>query len=305
MGAAWVAGTVRARLLARRRLGRARARELARAPSLVSALRILTDSPYRHDVEATMSLPAAQRAVEATALWHLRVLAGWLPPGGAEMVRTFAGRWEIENVDDRLVSFLGIAVPPPFALGSLATSWPRIAEAVSVTEVRGILAASPWGDPGGDDAAEIALGLQLGWARRLARAVPAAADLAAGWSAVLVARSVFVGDRPAAELRPRPAELGADWVGARSVRELADRVPRDARWVLEGVAEPQDVWRAEARWWSRLETEGLALLSTPGPAPRVVAGSAAVLTADAWRTAGALEMAARGGRGIEVFDAVG
>jgi hypothetical protein len=75
--------------------------------------------------------------------------------------------------------------------------------------------------------------------------------------------------------------------------------------VLEGVAEPQDVWRAEARWWSRLETEGLALLSTPGPAPRVVAGSAAVLTADAWRTAGALEMAARGGRGIEVFDAVG
>jgi hypothetical protein len=291
--------------LGRRRLGRARARELARATSLTGALQVLTDSPYRHDVDASMSLPAAQRAVGATALWHLRVLAGWLPPGGAEMMRTFAGRWEIENVEDRLVSFLGVAVPAPFALGSLATSWPRIAEAASVAEVRGILAASPWGDPGGDDAAGIAFGLQLGWARRLARAVPTAADLAAGWSALLVARSVFVGGRPAAELRSRPAELGADWTGARSVRDLADRLPRGARWVLEGVAEPEDLWRAETRWWSRLGSEGLELLSTPGPEPRVVAGAAAVLTADAWRTAGALEMAARGGRGIEVFDAVG
>jgi hypothetical protein len=266
---------------------------------------VLTDSPYRHDVDASMSLPAAQRAVQATALWHLRVLAGWLPPGGAEMVRTFAGRWEIENVEDRLVSFLGVAVPPPFALGSLATSWPRVSAAATVAEVRGILASSPWGDPGGDDPAAIALGLQLGWARRLARAVPAAADLAAGWSAVLVARAVFVEGRPAAELRPHPAELGAAWAGARSVRDLAELVPRGARWVLEGVGEPEDLWRAEARWWNRLGSEGLELLSAPGPDRRVVAGAAAVLTADAWRTAGALEMAARGGRGIEVFDAVG
>jgi hypothetical protein len=221
------------------------------------------------------------------------------------MVRVFSGRWEIENVEDRLVFLQGVAVPTPFALGSLATSWPRIADATSVGEVREILGASPWGDPGGTDAAEIALGLQLGWARRLAHVVPAAADWAAGWSALLVACSVFIDGRPPGELHPRPAELGAGWASARSVSDLADRLPRGARWVLEGVAEPEELWRAEARWWDRLASDGLRLVSSPGPDPRVVAGAAAVLTSDAWRTAAALEMAARSGRGIEVFDAVG
>jgi hypothetical protein len=305
VGASWVAGTVRARLLSRRRLGRVRARALALEPSLRSGLQLLAESPYGHDVDTSMPLPVAQRAVETTAVWHLRVLAGWLPPGGAEMVRAFAGRWEIENIEERLVSFRGVAAPTPFALGALATSWPRIARATSIGQVREMLGASPWSDPGGSDAAEITLGLQLGWARRLADVVPSAADWAAGWSALLVARSVFIGGRLATELRPRPAELGAEWSGARSVRDLADRLPRGARWVLEGVVEPEELWRAEARWWNRLESDGLKLVSSPGPDPRVVAGAAAVLTADAWRIVAALELAARGGRGIEVFDAVG
>lgn len=305
MGASWVAGTVRARLLSRRRLGRVRARALALEPSLRRGLQRLVESPYGRDVDVSMSLPLAQRAVGMTALWHLRVLAGWLPPGGAEMVRVIAGRWEMENIEERLASFRGVATATPFTLGALATSWPRIAAAANVGQVREILGASPWSDPGGNDAAEIALGLRLGWGRRLAQAVPAAADWAAGWSALLVARSLFIDGRLATELRPRPAELGADWASARSVRDLADRLPRGARWVLEGVAEPEELWRAEARWWNRLESDGLELVSLPGPDPRIVVGAAAVLTADAWRTTAALELAARGGRGIEVFDAVG
>lgn len=305
MGAAWVAGTVRARLLSRRRLGRVRARRLALEPSLPRALRLLADSPYSHDVDGSMSLLEAQRAVEATALWHLRILAGWLPSRGAEMVRAFAGRWEIDNIEDRIASFRGVAVVTPFALGSLATAWARVAEAVDVEQVREILTASPWGDPGATDPAEIAVALQLGWARRLTEVVPAAADWAGGWSALLVARSMFIAGRRGAELHPRPAELGVGWEEARSLRDLAERLPRGARWVLEDIGGSEELWRAEARWWNRLESDGLRLASSSGPVPRIVAGAAAALTADAWRTAAALEMAARGGRGIEVFDAVG
>ena len=305
MGAAWVAGTVRARLLSRRRLGRVRARELALEPSLHAALQRLAESPYAHDVDGSMSLLAAQRAVQATALWHLRILAGWLPQRGAEMVRAFAGRWEIENIEDRLASFRGVEIRTPFVLGSLATAWPRIAEAPDEQHIRQILTASSWGDPGANDPAEIALALQFEWARRLAEVVPSAAELAAGWSALLAARSMFVAARDASDLHPRPTDLGVGWAGAGSLRDLTDQLPSGARWALEGIVEPTDLWQAEARWWNRLESDGLRLVSSPGPVPRVVAGTAAVLTADAWRTSAALEVASRGGRGIEVFDAVG
>jgi hypothetical protein len=305
MGASWVAGTVRARLLSRRRLGRAGARDLALEPTLTRALQRLAESPYAHDVEGSMSLLEAQRAVQATALWHLRVLAGWLPPGGAEMVRAFAGRWEIENIEDRLRSFRGVGVSAPFELGSLATAWSRVASSTGAEHVREILSASPWGDPGGTDPAEVVLSLKLSWARRIAESAPGAADLAAGWSALLAARSLFVSGRPAASLRPRPVELGVGWANARSLGEMGERLPGGARWVLEDVGEPEDLWRAEARWWNRLGSDGLRFVSSPGRDPRIVVGAAAALTADAWRTAAALEIAARGGRGIEVFDAVG
>jgi hypothetical protein len=53
-----------------------------------------------------------------------------------------------------------------------------------------------------------------------------------------------------------------------------------------------------------VERDGVALLHQSGFGPDVPLGAAAVLAADAWRLRAALELAARGGAGSEVFDAV-
>ena len=78
MTAAWVAGSVRARAMARRRYGAAAARSLAAGPSLADALNTLSDTPYGRDVHPGQSLAEAQHALGDTVLWHLRVLAGWM-----------------------------------------------------------------------------------------------------------------------------------------------------------------------------------------------------------------------------------
>src|SRR5215472_379416 len=98
MSLAWVAGSVRASLLVSRRVGRAEARTLAGRGSLQDALRELAGSPYGREVEGARSLEEAQRAVAATLLWNLRVLAGWLPPAGGELLRALAAWYEIANV---------------------------------------------------------------------------------------------------------------------------------------------------------------------------------------------------------------
>ena len=95
MSTSWVAGTVRATALARRRLGAAGARELAASPGLSEALTSLARTPYGHDIRVTHTLAEAQHAIGATLLWHLRVLSGWLPRGGAEAVRLLAGGFEV------------------------------------------------------------------------------------------------------------------------------------------------------------------------------------------------------------------
>ena len=98
----WVAGSVRARHLLARRLGRSDAWALAQAPSLDDALERLAGSAYGHRCRPGLDLADAQRAVAGTALWHVRVLAGWTPPRGLEPVRALAAWFEIANVDDRL-----------------------------------------------------------------------------------------------------------------------------------------------------------------------------------------------------------
>ncbi|MFB9384063.1 hypothetical protein ACFFTK_13025 [Pseudonocardia petroleophila] len=62
VGAGWVAGTVRARAMARRRIGAAGARALAASSSLDVALAGLVGSPYGHDVRGGMTLAQAQHA---------------------------------------------------------------------------------------------------------------------------------------------------------------------------------------------------------------------------------------------------
>ena len=82
MSTGWVAGSVRARALARRRLGAAAARQLAASGSLADALRVLSATHYGREDLRGQTLAGAQHAVARTVLWDLRVLAGWLPRDG-------------------------------------------------------------------------------------------------------------------------------------------------------------------------------------------------------------------------------
>jgi len=172
MSTAWVAAGVRARAMSRRRLGRAATRALARRDSLELALDDLTTTPYDHDVHPGQDLGAAQNAVAATVLWHMRVLAGWVPRGDAQILRLLAGGFEAANVDERLKALMGSPTGPEFRLGSLATAWQAIAPATSIAEVRLELARSAWGDPGADTAAAVRLSMRLSWALRVLFGVP-------------------------------------------------------------------------------------------------------------------------------------
>jgi vacuolar-type H+-ATPase subunit C/Vma6 len=161
MSAGWVAGSVRARALARRRIGASAASDLARCDSLPTALARLGPTPYGRSIRAGQDLGEAQHAVAAALLWHLRVLAGWLPPDGAELIRVLCGGFEIANVDELLQRLAAKPAGPNFHLGSLATAWSHLADASSTQGLRAKIAVSPWGDPGGDDPQAIQAGMRL------------------------------------------------------------------------------------------------------------------------------------------------
>ncbi|HET8680706.1 MAG TPA: hypothetical protein VFM54_02350, partial [Micromonosporaceae bacterium] len=159
MTARWVAGSVRSRALPNRRLGSAGARALAASPSLDDAVEALARSPYRRFVRVGDPLAAAQRGVADTLLWHLRVLAGWVPSDGVRALRLLAGWFEVANVAGLAASLAAggtaaggtaAAEQPyltpgerPYQLGRLATAWPRLATASSAAELRLALARSP------------------------------------------------------------------------------------------------------------------------------------------------------------------
>src|SRR6266540_5688954 len=167
MSTAWVAGSVRATALSRRRLGLAGARALAASSSLAEAFPSLVATPYGHDVRTDQTLAEAQHAIGGTLLWHLRVLAGWLPREGADALRLLAGAFEIANVDEHLLELAGAPAPPPYHLGSLGTAWPRLARTTTTAEVRSVLRSSPWGDPGEASPRSIRIGMRLSWVARV------------------------------------------------------------------------------------------------------------------------------------------
>jgi hypothetical protein len=313
----WVAGTVRAKALARRRVGASRARAIARSDDLGAALSALAGTSYAHAVRAGQTLAEAQWAVAGTFLWHLRVLAGWLPRDGGQAIRLIAGGFEIANVDEHLRRLAGLPAEPFFDLGTLETAWPRLASATSLDDLRRVLAASAWGEPGGAAPRDIHLGMRLAWAERVVGGVPVAAVWARGALALLVVRECLLANRP---LTGRQADrarnvLGPSFVGLAGgsvppLGDIAAHLPVDTRWALRDVGQERDLWTADARWWRRVEDDGFTLLraATFGPAP--VVGAVAVLAADAWRVRAALETAARrddraGGREpLEAFDAM-
>ncbi|MGY5051529.1 hypothetical protein ACWDE0_38985 [Streptomyces sp. 900105755] len=309
MSAGWVAGAVRARALTVRCPGAAGAREIAACPSLDEALRRLGGTPYVKYAREAAGLPEAQRAVSATLLWHLRVLAGWLPRGGARLLVPLVSGFEVANVVARLSPAAGRgtdAPGTPYRLGALETAWRRLDQAATPAELRAALAASPWGDPGGDTPWALVTGMRMAAARRTALTVPQAREWAVARAALLTARELFVYGRslPGPVRRDAARLLGGRAPDAASYQEFRDGLPAPARRLLAGVEEPEGLWRAEARWWRAVRDEGAALLRDSRPGPGVVVGAVAVLSVDAWRVRAALESAARGGRLGEAFDAL-
>ncbi len=306
MSAGWVAGSVRARAMIQRCLGRTAVRDLAASSSVDAALLILAHSPYGHDIRPEQNLDEAQRAVVGTVVWNLRVLAGWMPREGVTMLRVLLGVLEAANVDDHLGGLTGAEPPAPYRLGLLSTTWPRLARTTSAGELRRVLGTSSWGDPGGDSAREIGLAMRTTLADRVMAAVPPARDWAAGATALLIAREILLQRR---ELPDRAAGAAARVVGpsalsAASLPEFAAALPASARWAIAAVDDPAELWRAEARWWTRVERDGSVLVRHASPGPEVLVGAVAMMATDAWRVRAALELAARGGAPMEAFDAV-
>jgi len=303
----WVAVAVRGRGLAGRRLGRDGIHRLGRLPSLAAAVAELARTPYGREVRAGMDLRAAQHGIYATLAWHLRILAGWAPAQGADGVRRLAAGLEIANVIGRLAQLTGRPSQPAYKLGALAIGWSRVAAAASPKALRQALISSAWGDPGTEDLAGVRMALEAAWARRVTDGVPEARTWSSGFAALLVARALAAGTSLVAHdvaRRHVGTVLGRGWENAATFGALAAHVPRATAWLFEGITAPDDLWRAELRWWRRLETDGLSLCATPQPRPGIVVGLVALLAADAWQTCGALERAARGGMVARDFDEV-
>ena len=305
MGAAWVAGSVRARLLLQHRAGTETALLVARAGSLEDAVGLLSTTDVVADARGA-SLEAAQRAVAASLALRLRLLAAWLPREGAAAIRALAAWFELANIEDRLAYLGGAELRSPYELGMLSSIWAGASTAQSVDEVRRLLAGSSWGDPGGDDVENVHLVLRLAWARRVSTQVPAARAWAAGAVALLLAAELFVAERPVDDDLTRRVRLGGSWPEAGSLAEFRDLLPRFAAWALDGVDDPADLWRAELAWWRRVAADAELLIRSSLAGGEVAIGAVALLAFDAMLLTVALAAAAQGGRATaqEVVDAL-
>lgn len=304
MSAGWVAGGVRAQAMSRRRLGEQGARDLVASGDLGAAVARLAASPYGHDVRRGMDLTAAQHGVNQTYLWNLRVLAGWLPQPGVELVRLLAGWAELANLE-RQVAHLHQPTDPlqPYALGlytlgALATVWPRAVGAPDRTALRAALATSPWGDPGPDDDRGLVQVLRLTWAARVATGVAAARSWARSAAALLVAHDLLErtasgsGPPPLAVRRATARALGNAAAHATSVEQLREALDRRTAAALAGADDVAGLWPCEVGWWRAVRHDAVTLTTSP-LRPEAVVGQVASLGADAWWTRAALAAAAR------------
>jgi hypothetical protein len=303
VSAQWVAGNVRARALLNRRLGVGRARDLAAMDSLTDAQHALAATAYGRDITVGQPTHDTDHAVCAALLWHLRVLAGWQPAPGARAIRALAAGFEANNITAHARKLAGAPARPPYTLGALASAWPRLSETRSLAQLRDTLAQTMWGDPGSESPSDIALAVQIGWAARVANAVPEARDWADAWLALSVARRRLMEQRELPEpvlVRARLV-LGAA-VAASGLASFTDAIATRLRWLFDGTTGAGGLWTAEARWWSRVEADGLAMLGRSEFTRARTIGAVAVLAADAWRCRAALALASRGGGPMDVYD---
>ncbi|MFF0341307.1 hypothetical protein [Kribbella sp. NPDC004875] len=305
MSAGWVAATVRARAMARRCLGAAAARELALAPGLADALGRLSGTAYARAASPGTSLPEAEWLVAGAELWQLRVLCGWLPQSAAGLARALGARYELANIEAHARTLAEPGRRRPYhELGSLALSWPRIAVTTSPQDLRSALARSSWGDPGDTTPDGLHDLLVLRWLRRIASEAPATVTWVTGAAVLVIARQMLAATSAAWTVPAAAPLVGTEWVHARSVDSLRAAIPAAGRWVLEGVGEPADLWRAEAGLAARIESDGFRLLrqGTTGMEPFL--GAVAVLAVDGWRVRVALGDASIGAGPGEVLDVV-
>ena len=294
MSARSVGAVVRARAAASRRVGAGRVPSLAASSGLPEALSRLATGPYGHDVRPGQPLSRAQHEVYATLLWNLRVLAGWLPPDGAQAMRLLAGWAEIANVDALLRRLDGDRdLPPAYRLGSLATAWPRLADSTDRAEPalaswpprRGATPAartttpSPW---------------SCAWCGRPACAAACRPPpvWAAGAAALVLALDLCAGPHPhdATVTAAVARVLGRDAAAATTLADLRAALPSTARWALAGCDAPEDLWRAEAAWWLRVERDATAMTRSSASTPPPSWAWSALLAVDAWRVRAALEL---------------
>jgi hypothetical protein len=304
VNADWVAASVRARAMARRRVGTGTCRRIAGRSSIAEALQDLEGTGYA-DSLAAGGLEEAQRATADAVLWQLRVLAGWLPASGTRLVRAAAAGLERENILNLARHLDGGPERPEHALGALATAWPRLRGSTSREELDTALRHSPWGDPGEGSPPNLADVLRIAWLRELGAAAPRARPWAATAAALMAGRLVLVdASRPSLRLRrlARPL-LGEAWAEAGDLEELRAALPVSLRSMFDGIDRPTDLWRAEVRAVNAVEEDAFGLLRTAMPGPSVVLGAIVVLSIDAWRVRAALAAAEAGG-GSEVLDAV-
>jgi hypothetical protein len=306
VSAGWVAGTVKARLLLERRLGIEAARDVARAPSLGDALVSLVGTAYG-DAATAATLEEAQRTVAATTLLRLRVLAAWLPPGGAAGLRSLAAWFELCNIEDRLALLFGGPRRTPFELGALASVWEAAAAAQSVEELSALLGRSSWGDLGVVDPSRLPFALRVAWAGRVSAELPEARGWAAGATAILLAEELFVTRGAIDPELAQRAGLGSRWQSAGTFAELRARLPERAAWALAQTDERAELWRAWPRWWLAVEADARALVRAQRFSRETVTGAVALLALDAVRVATALAVAAHGGATAaqEVLDGLG
>lgn len=315
MKAGWTAGTVRARAMARRRIGAARVRRVAAAATLDDGLAELEGTAFESATPGTAPDVAEQR-IRAEELWELRVLAGWMPAPATPLFRALAARFERANIEQQWARLTGRQTWEPFELGSLATSWHRLARTTSADELSRELAVSPWGDPrdpgsadapGDIDPTIVHDWLVIAWLRMVTSTAPPGSDQlrrwAAGEAALVVARMTTINQRRPTDRFVRAAMplLGHRWPQSSRLDELHATLPPDAAWVLEAVDRTDRLWQAEARLRVRVEADAVRMLhsATFGPVP--VIGAVATLAVDAWRVRAAIAAAA-GATSREVLD---
>jgi len=305
MDAGWVAASVRAKAMARRRLGAGAARRIALSPGLSDALGLLAGTAYARASVPGMPLSEAERLVAEVELWQLRVLSGWLPRSAVGLARALGARYERANIEALARNLAGGSRSHQyFALGSLALSWPRIAATTSPQALREALRASPWGDPGDTTAAALRDVLVLRWLRMLAAEAAPAIEWVLGAATLVAAKQLLVATTGVTEDLSRAAAplIGNDWVTASSLAALREAIPMAGRWVLDGVESPSGLWRAEAGMAARIESDGFRLLRHGSPGMEPFLGAVAVLAVDGWRVRVALGDAALGVGPGEVLD---